>query len=172
MNTKEHQRSATLLCSGHTVDHCLCQEYVKPRQEMQVAEDMCLVLHVACCSMGGRNQTANQLFPGVSSANYDGDLPIHDPAWLPSSSSLSLMKLGSSCSKAWFPELEATLTLLMKSCKDKFHFNELHVVKIQIWKWCLRLLQVHWHFLFQFLYCAAFCVFVNSKQILGKYYCR
>ena len=26
---------------------------------------------------------------------------------------------------------------------------------------------VDWHFLVQSLYCAAFCVFVNSKQILG-----
>ena len=97
--------------------------------------------------------------------HHNGDLPIHDPVWL-LSSSLSLMKLGSRCSKACFPELETTLTLLMKSCKEKFHFNELHVVKIQIRKWCYKVATVDWHFLVS-LYCAAFCGFVNSKQIFG-----
>lgn len=51
-----------------TLDCCLCQEYLKSKQDMKVAEDPCLVLQVACCSLGGGNQTVIQLFPGVFSA--------------------------------------------------------------------------------------------------------
>ena len=49
-----------------TLDCCLCQEHLKPKLGMKVVGDVCLVLHVAYCSLGGRNQTVIQLFPGVS----------------------------------------------------------------------------------------------------------
>ena len=63
MGTLDREKVAA---GKETLDCCLCQQHLKPKLVMKVVGDVCLVLHVPCCSLGGRNQTVSQLFLGVS----------------------------------------------------------------------------------------------------------